>query len=128
MFKHLTVFQTAYTMAVHAGARQALIAQNVANADTPGYRTRDLPAFAQLYEARRQGTGPFRRDEPGASLSAFDVSRLQPIIEDDMDPNRNGVSLEDEMVRAAEVKRDHDRALSIYRSAVTVLRMSLGNS
>lgn len=127
MFNQLTVFQTAYAMAVHAGARQSLVAQNVANADTPGYRSRDLPAFAQLYNARQQGKGPFRGDAPAGRLSALDVSRLQPIIEDNMDPNRNGVSLEEEMVRAAEVKRDHDRALSIYRSAVTVLRMSLGS-
>ena len=60
MFSNLTVFQTAHAMSVHAGARQALIAQNVANADTPGYRARDLPAFDQIFEPRRHDPGTMR--------------------------------------------------------------------
>lgn len=31
--------------------RQALVASNVANASTPGYRARDLPAFSSLLDA-----------------------------------------------------------------------------
>ena len=129
MFSNLTVFQTAHAMSVHAGARQALIAQNVANADTPGYRARDLPAFEQIFEPRRHDPGTMRGSRPGhgAGLAGMDISDLQPLTEDNSDPNRNGVSLEEEMVRAAEVKKDHERAIAIYRSAMTVLRMSLGS-
>ncbi|MBB97796.1 MAG: hypothetical protein CML68_24750 [Rhodobacteraceae bacterium] len=131
MFSNLTVFQTAHAMAVHAGARQALIAQNVANADTPGYLSKDLPAFAQLFNHRETARpGELRRSRPGhdAALGRAGMSPMQPVEEDNFDPNRNGVSLEEEMVRAAEVKKDHERALAIYRSAMTVLRMSLGSS
>ena len=41
-------------------------------------------------------------------------------------PNGNSVSLEEEMVRAAEVKSSHDRSLTIYRSGLDLLRSSLG--
>ena len=47
MFQNLDVFRTAMAMARHAGQAQALSAQNIANADTPGYRARDLPDFQQ---------------------------------------------------------------------------------
>ncbi|MGR3805996.1 FlgB family protein [Marinibacterium profundimaris] len=136
MFSNLTVFKTAHAMAVHAGARQALIAQNVANADTPDYRPRDLPSFAKTFDSQRGAAntgsataGGMRATRPGhgATLAAVNVADLQPLTEDGADPNRNGVSLEEEMVRGAEVRKDHDRAIAIYRSAMTVLRMSLGS-
>ena len=60
MFSKLTVFQTAHAMAVHAGARQALIAQNVANADTPGYRAKDLPSFSQVFAPQQHQPGTMR--------------------------------------------------------------------
>lgn len=128
MFSKLTVFQTAQAMAVHAGARQTLIAQNVANADTPGYRARDLPAFAQVASPRESFAGSMRstRSKHNSAETPVEVALLNSLTDRDLDPNQNGVSLEEEMVRAAEVKKDHDRALAIYRSALTVMRMSLG--
>jgi flagellar basal-body rod protein FlgB len=40
-------------------------------------------------------------------------------------PNGNNVSLEQEMFAAAEANGDHDRALAVYRSAMTILRTSV---
>ena len=44
------------------------------------------------------------------------------------DPNGNGVSVEEEMFKAIEVKRQHDRALTIYKSSMNILRSSLGRA
>jgi flagellar basal-body rod protein FlgB len=41
-------------------------------------------------------------------------------------PNGNSVSLEAEMVKAVDVKQQHDMALSIYRSVSEIIRASLG--
>lgn len=130
MFNKLTVFQTAHAMSVHAGARQALIAQNVANADTPGYSARDLAPFSQLAKSRESFAGSMRstRSQHNSADTPVDVALLSSLAERSEDPNENGVSIEEEMVRAAEVKKDHDRALAIYRSALTIMRMSLGGS
>ncbi len=46
--------------------------------------------------------------------------------EGERDPNGNSVSLETEMLNAVSAKRQHDRALAIYKSSLTVLRASLG--
>ncbi|MGV6804619.1 MAG: FlgB family protein [Ruegeria sp.] len=130
MFSQLTVFQTAHAMAVHAGARQALIAQNVANADTPGYVARDLPEFSAALARDSRDPGRIRATRPRHVMQDLPVrvTQLRPFSEEQADPDMNGVSLEAEMARAADVKRDHDRALAIYRSALTILRMSLGKS
>jgi flagellar basal-body rod protein FlgB len=41
-------------------------------------------------------------------------------------PNGNTVSLETEMVRAVEVKQQHDMALAVYRTVSDIVRTSLG--
>jgi flagellar basal-body rod protein FlgB len=41
-------------------------------------------------------------------------------------PNGNGVSLEQEMVKSVDARRQHDQALAIYKSALTIMRSTLG--
>ena len=55
MFQNLDVFQTAMSMARHAGHMQAMSAQNIANADTPGYRARQLPSFKDSLAQQTRG-------------------------------------------------------------------------
>jgi flagellar basal-body rod protein FlgB len=126
MFSDLNVFKTAYAMATHAGQRQAVIARNMANADTPGYQPRDLETFQSAFEK----TGHIASMTTTRSGHLNGASAAQPwaehMADPSGDPNGNGVSLEEEMLKAVEVKRQHDRALAIYRSSINVLRSSLG--
>ena len=46
MFEKLEITRMAQALAAQSGSRMAVIAQNVANADTPGYKAKDVPAFA----------------------------------------------------------------------------------
>ncbi|GAW36415.1 flagellar basal body rod protein FlgB [Roseovarius sp. A-2] len=126
MFENLDIFRMSHAMARHAGARQAVVAQNMANADTPGYAARDIAPFAALYETGGQATAP-RATRPG-HLLGDGPGRFEPIRDDaaTQDPNGNSVSLETEMLRAIDVQRQHSRALAIYRSSLTVLRTALG--
>lgn len=131
MFADLNVFRTAHAMAVHAGQRQSIVAQNMANSDTPGYQARDIVPFAQMVS-----TGTTK----GTSNTEMRASRAghlhgesggSPVWETFIrpgtaDPNGNTVSLETEMFKAIEVKRQHDRALAIYKSSLAILRTSLG--
>jgi flagellar basal-body rod protein FlgB len=128
MFQNLAVFETAQAMAVHAGKKQAVVAQNVANADTPGYVARDLPDFKELYAPLDAGGHPARATRDGHLHGTRQGSVADLMLEDQSfaSPDGNTVSLETEMLRGTDAKRQHDRALAIYRSALTVLRSSLG--
>ena len=44
------------------------------------------------------------------------------------DPNGNSVAIEDEILRSVDAKRQHDRALAIYRSSLNILRTSIGRA
>ncbi len=127
MFQNLDIFRLSHAMAVHAGTRQSVIAQNMANADTPGYAARDLPAFQTLIETDSAGFGlKTTRDthlDAGRSPLALQVSDRRDAA---TDPNGNSVSLETEMLHAVDVKRQHDRAIAIYKHALGVLRAATG--
>lgn len=123
MFTSLDVFKIAYAMASHAGQRQALVAENVAHADTPGYRARDLPDFADSFTE----AGGARATRERHLFGQSDTGTAQPVILDRAESsNGNTVSIEDQMLQAVDVKRQHDRALAIYKSSLTILRSSLG--
>jgi len=116
MFDRLEIFDLASTRARHAATRQAVVAQNIANADTPGYRARDVNDFAETYRALQGGNGPADGRLPIRTVDAGGPES----------PNGNSVSLEIEMLRGIEAQRAHSRALQVYGSAMNILRTSLG--
>lgn len=128
MFAALDVFKTAQAMARHAGQRQALVAENMANSDTPGFRPRDLSPFGEMV---RPGTAEVtaRATRPTHLFGAGPAGSLRPVEQrGPAGADGNGVTIEAEMLRAVEIKRQHDRAIAIYKSGLTVLRTSLGRN
>jgi flagellar basal-body rod protein FlgB len=109
MFEKLELTRMAQGFAAHSGARMAVVARNVANADTPGYRAADLADFAAAY-----------REAPEARSWQARPLALPA------DPNGNTVNLSDQMRRMVEVRQGHDMALAIYRSTSSVVRAALG--
>ncbi|MCE8552980.1 FlgB family protein [Ruegeria pomeroyi] len=127
MFSDLNVFKMAYAMATHAGTRQAVIAQNMANADTPGYRERDIAPFAETFARESAGIAMQASRTGHLNGTAASTTSWTPFETDGPgDPNRNNVSVEEQMLKAVEVKRQHDRALAIYKSSMNILRVGLG--
>lgn len=124
MFESLDLFQVSHAMARHAGQRHALVARNMANADTPGYRPSDLAPF----HADIGASGSMKATRPGHIDADASIGGFRQITAEStsMSPNGNAVSVEEEMLRAVDVKRQHDRALAVYRHTLTMLRASIG--
>ena len=126
MFEELQLTRMANAMAERAGARLGVVAQNVANADTPGYKAMDLPSFAETYQ--ESGTA-MRATRVGHMTSQEDAA--EPALRRTKGagaPNGNSVSLEQEMVKTATIRQDHDMALAIYRNTSEIIRASLGRA
>lgn len=126
MFERLEVFRMAQSMAGHAGARQTVVARNIAHVDTPGYKAQDIPAFAELYRKGETQNQPRRTRETHLDFAPGSASIRARTGEGSAAPNGNSVSLESELLKSAEIRQQHDMALSIYRSGMAVLRASLG--
>lgn len=117
----LSLSKMAFALAAHAGARQVQIARNVANADTPGYRAQDLPDFAETFD-----TGPtLKTTRPGHIAAPMGGERSLLARGSEPSPNGNDVSLEVEMMAAADIRQQHDMALSIYTKASEILSIAL---
>ena len=114
MFDRLEIMRMAQAWATHASTRQQAIAQNVANADTPGYRSRDAVPFADFWAASHSGALP---------LHDAIIEERQPAT---VSPNGNSVSVEVEMMRAVEARQQHETALGIYSTVRDMLRASIG--
>jgi len=105
------------SMARHAATRHALISQNIANADTPGYKAKDVADFSAVLKAQAMGQGE-------ASLDPMAVIE-RPTVGS---PNGNSVSLEEELMRGAAAKQDHQLAISMYRSTLGLMKTAVGKN
>ena len=126
MFQGAEIVRMAKEMAQHASLRQAEIARNVANADTPGYRAKDVLPFEEVYTAapvqqpRITRAGHMSGLDPVSMTASYVDARSEP------SPNGNSVSLETEMLKAAEVRQSHGLALAVYQTSLDLMRTALG--
>jgi len=111
--------------------RQGLLAENVANAETPGYRGRDL---AQYDYAKQSGafstatvttvaTNPTHFSVSSSEGGAFGAQRMANF---EITPEGNGVSLEDEMMKVTTNMMDYQAATTLYTKSIKVLKTALG--
>lgn len=109
--------------------RQKLLAENVANADTPGFQPKDLrePRFSP--EGTPTGgavgieqTSPYHL--AGTSERAGEDPRRAARFE--VTPSGNAVNLEDEMMKVAQNQADYQMAASLYQKSLQMLRIAAG--
>ncbi len=123
--ENLTIVKLASAMARHAAARHSVLAENVANADTPGFRSRDVEPFSAVVNDRFSPRLT-RAGHLGPREAVLGGVRL---IEDPGGaPNGNSVSLERESMRAVETQGAHALALAIYSKTADILRLGLGRN
>lgn len=114
-------------------ARQLVISENVANADTPGFQSRDLKPldFARLVgaAAKSGAAGTLAVTHPKhIVLRGTGNSLFGPVEAADIEasPDGNTVSLEGEMIRIADTQAQFQAATNLYRQAVSLIRTALG--
>jgi flagellar basal-body rod protein FlgB len=109
--------------------RQRVLAENVANADTPGFRGRDLKQL-DFHDLLR-GAGETR----GVTLAATSPGHIRAGADEfavdgrggfETTPRGNAVVLEDEMLKVAQTQMDHQAATALYARGVGLIKTALG--
>jgi flagellar basal-body rod protein FlgB len=114
--------------------RQRLLAENVANADTPNYRARDLKPLKFEPEGQLAGQGVtpvmLAQTESGHIGSATSGSsfRTDRDAKYEVHPGGNSVSLEDEMMKVAANQMDYQAVSALYTRSLSLLKIALGKS
>jgi flagellar basal-body rod protein FlgB len=107
--------------------RQRILAENVANSDTPGYRARDLvpPDFQHALQASltlaTTNSGHIGGSGGGGSPFAENTD-----LHYEVRPRGNGVNHEDEMLKLAGNQMDYDAASSLYSHSLALIKTAVG--
>lgn len=110
-------------------ARQRVLAENVANADTPGYRPLDIapPNFEQQLAA---APVVLARTDPehiaGDGGDSRFVAGAEPHYE--VRPGGNAVNHEDEMMKVAANQMDFDAVADLYSRSLALIKLAVGSS
>jgi flagellar basal-body rod protein FlgB len=116
-------------------ARQNVLSQNVANADTPGYTARDLKPlnFEDILKGATQST----QFSPGLAATDPRHISLQPTQGSDFsdenapdteaNPTGNTVSLEQEMIRVSDTQAEYQAASNLYSKALNMMKTAIGH-
>ncbi len=118
----------------YLGQREKLIAQNVANADTPGYAPRDLQAFS-VERVLAEGPNPNMLRPATTEAGHLSVSssaqtpptlqwKVETIADSESKLDGNKVVLEEEMSKLTEAHVDYQAAVGFYQKAMELLRMA----
>lgn len=115
-------------------ARQTVLSQNIANADTPGYLARDLKpvGFGQMLQqadAPNQFATTLAVTNPRhIQISFSNQSQFHEVDSADTtaNPTGNTVSLEDEMIKVANNQAQYQAASNLYAKAMGLLRTAIG--
>jgi flagellar basal-body rod protein FlgB len=112
--------------------RQRVIAENVANANTPGYVAQDLNETqfhrALQAELRANRTNPGAVQANGLGSSSGSDDRLWSVMDSpdsETTVNGNSVVVEEQMVKASETRMRYETALSLYQKSLGLMRMAI---
>lgn len=111
--------------------RQDLLAQNVANADTPRYVARDLKAqdFSEaLKNATSQSNSMMVTNVRHIALSNSRTGEFEDLESPDIEasPTGNSVSLETQMIKVSDTQAQFAAAANLYAKAMTMMKTAIG--
>lgn len=131
MINQIALFQAMGAKMGYTSHRHTVIAENIANADTPGYRSMDLEPFAR--QVGRAHFGRLQMQTPSAG-HILPASTIRPARADELSdryeasPSGNDVVLEQQMIAMTETVMEHQMVSDLYRRNVGMIRTALGRN
>ena len=112
------------------GQRQTVLADNIANSDTPNYRPRDLNE-SQFQRALRNTLPPVQPQATHAAHmggtarqggSARSERQDEPY---ETSPSGNAVILEEQLIKSSKTQSDYELVLNLYRKHMDMFRLAV---
>jgi flagellar basal-body rod protein FlgB len=123
------LFDLASQQARYLAVRQATIASNVANANTPDYKARDVVPFSEVM-ARTASMGMAMTESAHVTAGEGRIP-VKPVAAAeawDALSTSSSVSLEQEMLKAGEVSREHNLNMGIVKAFDRMLKAAVRGS
>ncbi len=128
----ITIFAAMKKRLAWFAQRQEVLAQNIANADTPKYRPRDLKPFDFVELVRRENsqinmTVTRARHLGGIRKRIRDFAETKERRPYETAPSGNAVILEEQMMKVGETSMKHKLITELYKKHLTLLRMAVSS-
>ena len=127
----LKLFKMAMTRMDWAAQRQKVLSQNIANADTPNYRPKDLKQINFKDVLRGQGVAPV----PVARTNVNHLKGTIPQQENframgerksyEESPDGNQVVMEEQMQKVGDTKGDYNTAITLMQAHLKMLSIAI---
>jgi flagellar basal-body rod protein FlgB len=95
--------------------RQAVLAQNIANANTPGFVAKDIEPFTAYLEHQQRPNGS------GKTPKLNRVATLRS-------PDGNTVTMDEQLVQVAKTDMAHQLAMDLYKKYTSLYKAAIGRS
>lgn len=114
-------------------ARQGVLAENVANAETPGYQAHELKPFDMELQKSRASHQPLTTAATQSGhFSVYSASSAGYSSATDrgyeITPDRNGVTLEEQMTKVSENQLDYQTVTALYTRSIGIIKTALGRN
>ncbi len=124
-----SLFQIAQEKMGYLGQRTKVLSQNIANADTPNYRARDLKPVNFQDE--------LKRTNKSVPMAATQANHLPPVSKPEnfrsmnsrsyeSSLSKNGVVLEEQMMKLGETQGDYEATTTLYRKYIDMMKLAVG--
>jgi flagellar basal-body rod protein FlgB len=138
MLSGIDLFQVAGDRMRYLTERQTVIARNIANADTPGYKAQDLAPFTPVIATSGAnsagGSSPLVLVQTNPAHLPLDQDTVssQQTVDSDANyggekPDGNTVSVEEQMVKSADLANSFAMASTVYAKSVSIMKMAIGS-
>ena len=112
--------------------RQSVLAQNIANANTPNYKPQDLKEldFVAMLSKSREGSLAMAQTREGhlggGAVKAVNYKSFETTGQETT-PTGNAVILEEQLIKTSETRMNYVTTLSLYKKHVDMIKMALGS-
>ncbi|MBF0356466.1 MAG: flagellar basal body rod protein FlgB [Alphaproteobacteria bacterium] len=113
-----------------ATKREHVLSRNIANADTPGFLPSDIreltfkKALSEAAPPQVSVTDPGHMAGTPVPTSRFRIEKQR--APEEISPNGNGVTLEEQMMKVGDTKGKFDMAANLYQKNLAFLKMATG--
>lgn len=128
---NISLFQAMGAKMDYLNQRNRVLSQNIANADTPNYQPSDLNKvdFGRvLKNVTKSKAITMESTQPG-HLPAKGQVQIRNAKEKktyEVSPDKNGVSIEEQLMKSNSTQMDYTMMLNLYRNNVDMLRTAAG--
>lgn len=127
----LSLFKMMSHRMSYNGARQDVLSQNVANADTPGFRGYDLKPIdfsdtlrKETQKIKIERTSSMHQSGGHEMKSDFRAEKDREPFEKKLADNR--INLEEQMMKVATNSFEYQTAISTYKKTAEIIKIALG--